>query len=333
MRYLIPAALMLTTTACPGGRPAPVPAEEQAQTVVEIVVANQQSASASLIPGDGGVARHLAVGNGPHEAAISPDGRTAVVTIYGAQIPGSQLAVIDLERDTVIRTIELAPYTRPHGVVFLADRNDRVVVTSESTQNIVLVDLNTGAMEAIATGARGSHMVAVNAAGTRGWTANVADNSVSELDLVRRRLIRSFAVPLRPEGIAVTPDGAEVWVGSNETGAVSVVSTASGSIIATLTETRFPYRLTAFPNGRRIAIVDGMGNRLVIADVATHAIVGGIDLVSPRGVAIAPDSRTGYVTLAEGALAIVDLEAMAVLRTVAVQASPDGVAVGWRRAE
>lgn len=328
MRYVNPAALLLAIAACQGSRAAQEPVN--AAPVVEIVVANQQSASASLIPGEGGFARHLAVGTGPHEAAISPDGRTAVVTIYGAQVPGSQLAVIDLERDSVIRTIELAPYTRPHGVVFLGARNDRVAVTSESTQNVVLVDLTSGAAEAIATGARGSHMVALNAAGTRGWTANVADNSVSELDLVARRLVRSYAVPLRPEGIAVTPDGAEVWVGSNETGAVSVISTARGAIVATLNETRFPYRLSASPDGRRVAIVDGMGNRLVIADVATHAVVGAIDLDSPRGVAIAPDNRVAYVTLAEGALAIVDLETMTVTRTVAVQSSPDGVAVGWR---
>ena len=302
----------------------------QAGSHTEVIVANQQSASATVIQGTEVPALHLQVGNGPHEAAISPDGRTAVVTIYGTQIPGSQLAVVDLVRDSVIRTIELAPYMRPHGAAFLGESNDRVVVTSEATQNVVIVDLNTGALEPVPTQARASHMIAVNAAGTRGWTANIVDDNVSELDLVARRFVRSFPVPARPEGIAVTPDGAEVWVGSNETGAVTVISTASGSVVATLNETRFPYRLTATPDGRRVAIVDGMGNRLVIADVATHTIAGAVDLPDPRGVAIAPDSRTAYVTLAGGELAEVDLTTMTELRRFAVQASPDGVAVGWR---
>ena len=327
MRTALLALSLISTAAC---------AAQAANTTtstpahVEVVVANQQSASATVIEGTERPALHLPVGNGPHEAAVSPDGRIAVVTIYGAQVAGSQLAVIDLERDTVMRTLELAPYLRPHGVVFLGERNDRVVVTSEATQNAVIVNLTTGALEPIPTEARGSHMIAVNAAGTRGWTANVADNTVSELDLVARRFVRSFQVPLRPEGIAVTPDGSEVWVGSNETGRVTVIGTATGREVATLDETRFPYRLTASPDGRRVAIVDGMGNRLVVADVATHTVAGAVDLPSPRGVAIAPDSRTAYVTLAGGELAVIDLTTMAELRRFLVQASPDGVAVGWR---
>lgn len=299
-------------------------------SVTEVVVANQQSASASIMTGDGISMKHVTVGAGPHEAAISPDGRVAVVTIYGTQTPGNQLAVIDLAGDTVTRIIDLGSYTRPHGAAFLAGRSDRVVVTSEATNNVVLVDLVTGAVEAIPTQARASHMVAVTADGTRGWTANIVDNSVSEIDLTGRRFVRSFAVPARPEGIAVTPDGAEVWVGSNETGAVTVISTATGTIIHTLTGTTFPYRLTAAPDGSRMAIVDGTGNRLVIADVASHLIVGSIALDSPRGVAIAPDNRTAYVTLAGGLLAVVDIESMTVRRTLAVQASPDGVGVGMR---
>lgn len=324
------ALVMMTMTACQSGGAAQSATPAVRDPVLEVVVANQQSASASLVPGDSGPTRHVAVGTGPHEAAVSPDGRLAVVTVYGAQVPGNRLAVIDLVGDTVVRTIDLFGYTRPHGVVFLGDRSDRVAVTSEATNAVVLVDLESGLLEPIPTEARGSHMIAVNAAGTRGWTANIADNSVSELDLVARRFVRSYEVPLRPEGIAVTPDGEEVWVGSNETGAVSVVASATGRIVATLRETTFPYRLAASPDGRRIAIVDGMGNRLVIADVATHAIVGGIELPSPRGVAIGPDSRTAWVTLAGGRLATVDLETMSVLRTVAVEASPDGVAVGIR---
>lgn len=321
------AALAAISCSSGGARTGATPAQP---SIVEVVVANQQSASATIIQGIEPPALHLAVGTGPHEAAISPDGRTAVVTIYGAQQPGSQLAVIDLVGDRVVRTIELAPYMRPHGVVFLGGSNTRVAVTSEATQNVVLVDIATGEIAPVPTNARGSHMVAVNAAGTRGWTANVPDHSVTELDLVGRTTVRSLPVPEMPEGIAVTPDGSEVWVGSNRTGAVTVISTASWSVIATLNETRFPYRLTASPDGRLMAIVDGMGGRLVVADVASHMVEGTIDLPEPRGVAIAPDSRTAWVTLAGGEVAEVDLTTFTELRRFAVQASPDGVAIGWR---
>jgi DNA-binding beta-propeller fold protein YncE len=275
--------------------------------------------------------KHIAVGAGPHEAAVSPDGSIAVVTVYGDETPGNRLAVIDLGADSVVRTIELGSYTRPHGVLFLGGRPDRIAVTSESTANVLLVDLATGGIGTVPTNARGSHMVAVASDGRRAWTANVADGSVSELDLAGRRFVRKVTVPARPEGITVTPDGAEVWVGSNATGAVSVISTASGEVVHTLEGARFPYRLAASPDGRRVAVVDGVADRLRLADVATRAWAGEVELDSPRGVVIGADNRTAWVTLAGGRVAEVDLDALRVRRTISVQTSPDGVGVGLRR--
>jgi DNA-binding beta-propeller fold protein YncE len=324
-------SLSLVLTACQStggtGLPAPI---ESADSTVEVVVANQQSGSASLLGADGTM-KHVPVGSGPHEAAISRDGKVAVVTIYGTQVPGNGLAVIDLVRDSVIRTIDLGQYARPHGAAFLAGSADRLAVTSEASSNVVLVNLTSGAIEGIPTNARASHMIAVTADGTRGFTANVIDNSVSEIDLAGKRFVRSFTVPALPEGIAVTPDGKEVWVGSNQTGTVTVISAENGRVTHALTGALFPYRLGASPDGKLMAVVDGRGNKLHIADVATHRYTGAVELSSPRGVVIQSDNRTAYVTLAAGSVAVVDLSQLRVLRTIAVQSSPDGVAVGVRR--
>jgi DNA-binding beta-propeller fold protein YncE len=300
--------------------------------VLEIVVANQGSRSASVLDASGLAMRSVEVGEGPHEAAVSPDGKIAVVTIYGAQTPGNRLAVIDLVGDTVLRAIDLGSYTLPHGVVFIAGSSSRVAVTSETTRNVVLVDVATGTIEAaIGTQARGSHMVGVIANGSRAYTANIADNNVTELDLIDRRFLRSFPVPQQPEGIAVTPDGREVWVGSNGTGAVTVIGTESGTVVHTFTGIVFPYRLTASPNGKIMAIVDGKGDKLQIADVTQHRLIGAVDLPSPRGVAFSPDSKTAYVTLGGGTLATIDVAGLRVTGSVPVQISPDGVGVGIRR--
>ncbi|MGE3191559.1 MAG: YncE family protein, partial [Vicinamibacterales bacterium] len=114
-----------------------------------VIVANQASASASLIDLDGDRARVLAVGDGPHEAVIAPSGRTAVVTIYGlAGKPGNGLAVVDVAKGVVTRTISLGEYVRPHGAWFLPGDETRVAVTSEATQRLVLVNLVSGEVEA-----------------------------------------------------------------------------------------------------------------------------------------------------------------------------------------
>lgn len=335
LQLAVPLAASVLLGACapaaqpPSGDERQAAGATEAAYAIEVVVANQQSASASIRLDDGTMT-HVPVGTGPHEAAVSPDGRTAVVTIYGTREPGNQLAVIDLVRDTVVQMIDLGRFTRPHGAVFLGGSSERIAVTSESTNTVVLVNLATGSIDSVPTNARASHMIAVTADGRRGWTANITDHNVSELDLEQRRFVRTIAVPERPEGIAVTPDGAEVWVGSNTTGAVTVISTRTWTVTHQLTGATFPYRLGVSPDGTTMAVVDQRGGHLLVADVATHRYRGGIPLASPRGVVIDADSRTAYVTLAAGSIAAVDLATLDVLWTAAVQTSPDGVGVGRR---
>ena len=298
-----------------------------------VLVANQQSASASLIDLSTDTAKTIAVGTGPHEAVISPSGRVGVVTIYGTQPPGNQLAVIDLPAGTVRRTISLGEFTRPHGANFLAGDDSRVVVTSETTQNIVLVNLSTGTVEgSIATGAGGSHMVGTTSDGKRAFTANVGSGSISEFDLVAKILVRTITTAPQTEGIAVAPDGSTVWAGSNANGTVAVVETKTGTIAATLSGFAMPYRLAISNDGKTAVICDPKGDKLAIADVASRKVLWTLDGIgSPRGVNIAPDGRTAFVTLAaDETMGVVDLVARKLTRKVKVERSPDGVWYGPR---
>ena len=296
-----------------------------------LLVANQQAASASLIDLATDRMTLIDVGIGPHEAAISPDGRTGVVTIYGQQPPGNELAVVDIATAAVTRRISLGEYTRPHSVTFLPGQNVRVLVTSETTQNLVIVDIAAGKVEsAIATGAAGSHMAALTKDGTRAFTANVMGGSVSEVDLAARMLVRVIPVAPQTEGIAVTPDGSAVWVGSNANKTVSVIDVKTGTIAETLSGFTFPYRIAISQDGRTAIVCDPQGNKIHVADVATRKVVWTVsDLGSPRGVAFAPDGRTAFVTLAtDPAVGVIDLIARKLTRKIGVGASPDGVGYG-----
>jgi YVTN family beta-propeller protein len=297
-----------------------------------VLVANQQSANVSLIDLATDGARLIAVGPGPHEAVIAPSGRVGVVTIYGVQgQPGNQLAVIDIPTGSVTRTISLGEYTRPHGAVFLPDDESRVVVTSEATQRLLVVNLSEGRVEAaIPTEATGSHMVAITADGRRAFTANVGSGGVSEIDLVAKRLVRVIAVAPRVEGIAVTPDGKAVWAGSNTNGTVTVIDPATGVAVDTLTGFSLPYRMAISADGRVAIICDPQGDRIHVADVASRKVLWTLDgLGSPRGINIAPDGRTAFVTLAaDQTVGIIDLTQRKLARKVGVGASPDGVWYG-----
>ena len=92
-----------------------VPAHAFAGT---LVVANKAEATVSLIDHTSGdVVATLEAGFGPHEVGISPDGRLALVTNYGTrENPGNSLTLLDIPSASVLRTIDLGDYRRPHGV-------------------------------------------------------------------------------------------------------------------------------------------------------------------------------------------------------------------------
>jgi YVTN family beta-propeller protein len=297
-----------------------------------VLVANQQSANASLIDLRSDSARLIPVGQGPHEAVISPSGRTGIVTIYGVGgQPGNGLAVIDLRTGVVTRTISLGEYTRPHGAMFMPGDETRAVVTSEATQRVVVVNLSEGRVEhAIATEAQGSHMVALTADGKRAFTANIGSGSVSEIDLDQKRFVRAIPIAPRVEGIAVTPDGSAVWAGSNTNGTVSIIDTKTGTIATTLTGFTLPYRLAISADGRVAIICDPQADRIHVADVALRTVLWTLEGIgSPRGVNIAPDGKTAFVTLAaDQTVGIVDLVTRKLTRKIGVGASPDGVWYG-----
>ena len=311
---------------------APIAAQASMQKSGFVLVANQRSGNASLIDLRTDSAQLVLVGAGPHEAVIAPSGRTGVVTIYGVQgQPGNGLAVIDIKSGTVTRTISLGDYTRPHGAVFVPGDETRVVVTSEASQNLVVVNLAEGRVEAaIPTEAQGSHMVAITGDGRRAFTANIFSGSVSEFDLTTRKLVRVIPVGPRAEGIAVTPDGSAVWAGSNTDGTVSIVDTKTGTVVQTLTGFSLPYRLAMSANGETAIICDPQGDRIHVADVRERKVSWTLDgMGSPRGVNIAPDGRTAFVTLAnDQTVGIIDLVARKLVRKIPVGESPDGVWYG-----
>ncbi|MDB4916588.1 MAG: hypothetical protein JWM95_4232 [Gemmatimonadetes bacterium] len=316
-----------------------------------LVVANQQGASATIVNAASmQTIATLKVGNGPHEAAVSPDGRWAVVTNYGDRSgPGNTLSVIDLAATplpVVTRTIDLGQYQRPHGAAFIRDGH-KLVVTSEASQMLVVVDFASGKVDtALATNARGSHMVTVRRDGKKAWTANIGDGSVTEFDLETLRTVRSLPAAPNDEGIATTPGGVLLWVGSNSAKTVTIIDTEKGETTATLKGFGAPYRIGISRTGRVAVVCDPTSNKLWLYEVGTNRSLATIDLAKekdiakpvgsttpgeegagPEGVTFDPISDVAYITLhGTNQVIAVDLNTYKVVGAGSVGTGPDGIA-------
>ncbi len=158
------------------------PQEPAAPHPGRLVVLNKAEATASVLDlGSGEVVATLETGDGPHEVALHPDGRWAVVADYGAQRAGSTLTVLDLEELRRARVIELGEAVRPHGLVFEPD-GASLWLTAETVQQLWRVDFEKGEVLVRATtGQRASHMVARAPSG-RLFVANIGSNNVTPVE-------------------------------------------------------------------------------------------------------------------------------------------------------
>ena len=299
-----------------------------------LIVTNKTPATATIIDlATGRTLATLPTGQGPHEVVVSADGRTAVVTDYGAQVPGQSLTVIDVMGKSVRKTIPLGEYRRPHGIVFLPG-DTLVAVTSETHRAVLTVDLRSGAIVRVAmTNQAGSHMVGVTADGRRGYTGDIGSNTVTELDLVSGAVLRRFDVPAQPEAINVTSDGREVWVGSNATGKVSAVDLSSGAVTTAAEGFSWPYRVLFTPDHATVMLPDYRGNALRFVDRASKRELSRLTLdgAGPQGITLGAGARHAFLSLSnEGRVAIIDLSTRTVVGHVAAGATPDGVAYSSR---
>ena len=295
-----------------------------------MIVTNKEPSTATLVDvASGATLATLPTGNGPHEIAISRDGRTAVITDYGTgPAPGSSLTIIDVAALRVVRTLPLGDYRRPHGIVFLPG-DSLVAVTVEASRAVLMVNVRTmQVVKEVRTEKNGSHMVGVAADGIRAWTGDVGSNTVTQLDLATGRALRSIDVPAQPEAISVTPDGSEAWVGSNATGRVSVVDTRTGSVTTAAEGFGWPYRVLFTPDARTVLLPDYRGESLRFVERASRRELGRMEFTrgGPQGITVTGDGRTALLSLsATGKVVAIDVARRVVIGELTVGQTPDGV--------
>jgi len=291
-----------------------------------LVVGNKGDDTVSFVDLTTGRERaRLATGRMPHEVAISPDGRHAAVVAYG----GTTIDIFDVRRAVRLRTIDLAPQARPHGLAWL--RDGRLVVTAEGSRSLAVIRPD-GAVTAIPTGA-GSHMVAVSADGRRAYVANMRAGSVGVLDLARGVRLRDIAVGGTAEGIALARDGRELWIGDNDGARVRIVSTSSFRPLGTVAVGPTPIRIAVAPDGRTAVTSNNGDGTLSLIDVATRQVRRTIDLGGGKGaeqvtILFSRDGRRLFVAeTGPDRVAEVDLATGRVRRRLAVGRDGDGLGI------
>ncbi|MCL7960287.1 MAG: hypothetical protein M8861_08850 [marine benthic group bacterium] len=295
-----------------------------------LIVVNKGAASASIVDvSTGQILKTLPTKEGPHEVVVSKDGSVAVVTDYGARSGGNTLTVIDVPGLAVARTVDLGEHRRPHGIDFMPG-DEVVAVTTEQSRHVVLVNVETGEIVSeLPTEGDVSHMLAIPGSADLIYTSDIRDATVTEIEVARGASIRKFKVPVTPEAVGVTPDGSEVWVGSNDLGVVSVVDTESGEVTQALEGFGWPYRVVFSEDGETVLLPDLRGNELRIVDVQSRSEKTRVSFpdAGPQSVIFSADGKYVFQTLSlEDRVAVIELESGSVIGYLPAGYRPDGLA-------
>jgi YVTN family beta-propeller protein len=339
----------MTALACPGKAqdPAPAAVQDHATSIDRLLVCNKADHSVSIF--DPTTRKELATlptGKGPHEVAISPDGRTAVVSDYGDQEPGRTLTVIDVVAAKVLRTIQLDDsaievaeriknrvFLRPHGSAFVDGTH--LVVTAEQSRALIFVDLTKGVVEReLRTPQTTMHMVSLSPDRKHAFATSVREGNVAIFDLAGATMPRIVACGQGSEGLAVNPATGEAWVANRAANSVSIVDPGTGKVTKELPTGDLPFRVTFAKGGARALIPCAESGEVYVFDAKEKKLLQAISISRdgseqsplPMGITVDPDDHFAYVACGRGEfVAVLDLREGKVIDRIVSRAGPDGI--------
>ncbi|WP_170323648.1 protein kinase domain-containing protein [Cryptosporangium phraense] len=280
-----------------------------------------------------GVAAFIVLGpdddNDSNNAATpTPTAGASVTPSATASIPAS------LAQPTVQKTIPVG--RGPQGIAFAPD-NRFVYVANSDSRTVSVVDTEElGQVATIPTRDQPQYL-AINRDGTKLYVSthndNGTGNTVAVVDTKTRQVTKRINVgnpdqPSNPYALALSPDGALLYVPDHERSVITVIGTAQEQVLMTLGVKPKPHWVTFAPDGRSAYVADHESNLISVIDTAKTTVTATIPVgKSPHSVAVTPDGTTALTANFDvDTSSVVDLKTKNV-RTVNVGKNPRCVAV------
>jgi YVTN family beta-propeller protein len=267
------------TAAAPGIGPASAPPEALLQTIP------LGSTFRGVVLALGGTV--LAVSGGSAGVVwffdVNPDGTLAQ--------PGTSVGVSGYVADLAVS----ADGATVHAV---ATTNSKVFVIDAATRTL------TGTF---AAGGAYPYDIEISRDGATLWSSNTAANTVTAIDIASGAIAARIPVGKGPQAMALSPDGARLYVACSDDDRVDVIDTTTRTLADTFDLTGDPdglrhgnvNGLTLSPDGTRLYVTAAGMNRVDVVDTATGGTVGAI----PTGwypTEVRADAKALYVASSKG---------------------------------
>ncbi|MEF8817022.1 MAG: hypothetical protein V5A58_09540 [Salinibacter sp.] len=289
-----------------------------------LLVANKNGASLYLVnPASGQVTDSVSTGAGPHEVAAAPSTRRAFVANYG----DGTISVIDIDGPSETARWRLEATQRPHGIAVGPDE-ERVYVTAEDRQAVLELRAASGTvLRTFETGQDVTHMLALAPNASSLFATSIGSGTATKIDLEQGQMGAPTATGDGAEGVAVSPDGEEVWVTNRADDTVSILDATSASVVDSLSVPGFPIRADVSPDGRHALVSAPRAGDVAVYNADQRRLMTRLDVgQKPIGVLAPTDDRAYVANAGSGTVSVIDLNARAVVDTLSAGRGPDGMA-------
>jgi YVTN family beta-propeller protein len=213
----------------------------------------------------------------------------------------------------------------------------RAYIANRLTDQLHVVDGLAHAVVANIDMAQGPSAVVLNPAETRAYVLHPGTGATSQLSIINaenRGTLGTIVFAHRAERLEMSADGTRLFVSHNLANSISVVSTATNAVLASMSTGAAPYGMAYDRNLDRLYVANSGGNSLSIFDAGNRSLVATVPIAgcaNPRNVAVNPQGSRLFVTCEDSdAVAAIELASLAVTlvpvgpRPTAVEVTPDG---------
>jgi YVTN family beta-propeller protein len=151
--------------------------------------------------------------------------------------------------------------------------------------------------------------------------ADRSADGIGVVDLVTKKLVRTFPSGQDPEAFDLSLDGKTLYVSNEETAQLSVLDLQSGTITHKIAVGKEPEGVTVRPDGKAVYVTSEADKVVTAIDTATFAVLATIPTgLRPRGISFSKDGSTAFVTneLA-GTVSVFDANNNQPLTTIAIE--------------
>lgn len=148
-----------------------------------------------------------------------------------------------------------------------------------------------------AAGYLGPGSVLASKDGKRLYVANLDARQIAVVDPAAGKVVKTIAMPATPTGMALSPDGATLYVTcAAPKSTVAVVDLAAGRIAATIPAGHTAIGPAVSPDGKRLWVCNRFDNDVSMIDLEAKKEIARVPATrEPHGAAITPDGKTVFV--------------------------------------